>query len=90
MKWILEMFHLVEGNDWTDVIIEWLETSMQILLRIFTGATSSLETNQNNIWNVIESIFRFGRIGVDVVTVEQIGTFSCNFAGDFWAIRQSQ
>ena len=77
------MFHLVEGNDWTEVIIEWLETSMQILLRSFTGATSSLETNQNNIWNVIESIWRFGRIGVDVVTAEQIGTFSCNFAGDF-------
>ena len=53
--------------------IEWLEISMQILLRSFTVATSSLETNQNNIWNVIESIFRFGRIGVDVVTAEQIG-----------------
>ena len=63
--------------------IEWLEASMQILLRSFTGATLSLETKQNDIWNVIEFICRFGRIGVDVVTVEHIGTFSCNFAGDF-------
>ena len=84
------MSYLMESIDWTEMTIELLETSMYILLRSFTGATSSLETKQNDIWNVIESICRFGRVGVDVVTVEHIGTFSCNFAGDFWGLNDYQ